>query len=72
MCKCIHIHEGTDAKLTVAGTRRTVPNAQCASSTYRMKEGRKQGDELGGVNPDWGGAKKKTKKLKNINGIGKI
>lgn len=36
-CKCIHIHEGTDAKLTVAGTRRTVPTAQSASSTYRKR-----------------------------------
>lgn len=40
-CKCIHIHEGTDAKLTVAGTHRTVPTAQSASSTYgkKWKEG---------------------------------
>lgn len=33
-CKCIHIHGGTDAKLTVAGTHLTVPASQSASSRY--------------------------------------
>lgn len=33
-CKCIHIHGGTDAKLTVAGTHLTVPASQSASSSY--------------------------------------
>ena len=51
-CKCIHIHEGTDAKLTVAGTRCTVPTAQSASSTYREEGGRKRGVVAGGENAE--------------------
>lgn len=49
MCKCIHIHEGTDAKLTVAGTRRTVPNAQCASFTLQNEGREERGGGDGGV-----------------------
>ncbi len=46
-CKCIHIHGGTDAKLTVAGTHLTVPASQSASSRYRGRdvEGRRKTGE---------------------------
>lgn len=44
-CKCIHIHGGTDAKLTVAETHLTVPASQSASSSNGGR--------------DWGGAEDK-------------
>lgn len=48
-CKCIHIHGGTDAKLTVAGIHLTVHTSQSASSSYGAREGGWGGGGAGGT-----------------------
>ncbi len=69
-CKCIHIHGGTDAKLTVAGTHLTVPASQSASSRYGGRDVEGGGEEYKRERKQRGKMKKSRRRRRGEVGTG--